>query len=184
MLSEGRFDLHWINFRLKKTLIILFLNDVPLTISLLIPPITKSTSLVNNVSINNLFQLLPNSNIPSSQDYRQKLVNLTKIYIYKANYSGKNNSFLFKLTIFRDIYDRANIPQEILLKSFSTILTGLALDYYYWNTSIKTTVIFDKVCESIQIYFKRAKYKRRVLSKWNIRILKSIIEKNEGKSIK
>ena len=63
------------------------------------------------------------------------------------------------------------------------MLTDLALDYYYSNTSISTAATFDKVCELIQTYFEGAEYKRSVLSKWNITTLKSIIEKNKGKSM-
>lgn len=57
------------------------------------------------------------------------------------------------------------------------MLTGLTLDYYYLNTDINTTAIFDKMCKSIQTYFEEAKYKRNVLSKQNITTLKSIIRK-------
>ena len=87
------------------------------------------------------------------------------MYIDKAKYSGKNDSFLFKLTIFHDICDIANILQKIRLKAFPTRLTGLALNYYYLNSSISTSATFDKVCESIETYFEGVEYKRSVLLK-------------------
>lgn len=74
-------------------------------------------------------------------------------------------SFLFKLTIVYDIYAKANIPQKILLKVFLIILTILALNYYYLNIRISISAIFDKVCELIEISFKRAKYKKNIWSK-------------------
>lgn len=67
----------------------------------------------------------------------------------KTKYNSKNNSFVFKITTFCDICARADILEEILLKVFSTIFTGLALDYYYSNTSITTAAMFDKVCDLI-----------------------------------
>lgn len=90
---------------------------------------------------------------------------MLKIYIDKIKYSGKNNSFSFKLTILYDIYTKADKSQEILLKAFPTILTYLVLDYYYSDTSISTAVILNKVYELIQTYFKGTKYKKSVLSK-------------------
>lgn len=45
------------------------------------------------------------------------------------------------------------------------MLTNLALDYYYLNISISTTATFDKMYEIIQIYFKKAEYKKSVLFK-------------------
>ena len=139
--------------------------------------------MVSNISINNLLQLLPNSNTPSNQGYGQKLANLVKIYTDEAKYNSNNNSFLFKLTIFHDICARVDISQDILLKTFSTILTGLILDYYYSNISISIAATFEEVCDSIQTYFERAEYKKSVLFKWSMITFKCIIEKNGGKSI-
>lgn len=79
------------------------------------------------------------------------------MYINNAKYSSKNDSFIFKLMIFHDICARINVSQEILLKVFFTILTGLVLDYYYSNISISIAVTFDKMCELITIYFEEAK---------------------------
>lgn len=80
-------------------------------------------------------------------------------------YSNENNSFLFKLIIFCDICIRVDVLQEILLKAFPTILSGLALDYDYSNTKISTTTTFDEVYESIQTYFEGVEYKKSILSK-------------------
>ena len=167
-----------------KTPVTLLPSDiVSPTVSPPVPPIVKLTSSVSNVSTNNPLRPALNSNTPSSQGYGRELANLAKMYTDKAKYNGENDSFAFKLTIFRDICARADVLQEILLKAFSTMLTSLALDYYYSNTSISIVATFDKVCESIGIYFEGAEYKRSVLSKWNMTALKSIIEKNEGKSM-
>lgn len=166
---EGAFDLYWINFRLKKTLIVLSLGIVSFTILPSIPlsisAIIKLTSLISNILINNPPPAISNSQIPASQGYGRELANLAKIYTDEAKYSDKNNSFSFKLIIFHDICARANVPQEILLKTFPIMLTGLTLDYYYLNTSISTIGTFDKICNLIQTYFEGAKYRRSVLSR-------------------
>ncbi len=103
------------------------------------------------------------------------------MYTDEAKYSGENDSFTFKLTIFHDICTRTDLPHKIKLKAFSTMLTYLALDYCYSNVSISTSVIFDKICDSIRTYFKGEENRKSVLSRWNMTTLKSIIGKNEGK---
>ena len=180
LLTEGAFDSYRINVRLKKTLITLLPDIVPPTVSPSIPPIIKPTSSLSNVSTNNPPPATSNSEIPASQGYGRKLANLAKMYTDETKYSGENDSFTCKLTIFHDIGARADIPQKILLKAFLTMLTSLALDYYYSNTSISTAATFDKVCDSIRTYFEGAEYKKSVLSKWNMTTLKSSIDKNEG----
>lgn len=71
------------------------------------------------------------------------------MYKDKPKYNGKNNSFLFKLTIFCDICAKIDVFQEILFKVFPTMLISLALDHYYLNTNNSTAAIFDKMYELI-----------------------------------
>ncbi len=175
--TEGKFDSYRINYRLKKTSIALFLGIVPPFIS----PIIKPSTSISNVSTNNFPHALSNSHTPGIQGYGRELVNLAKMYIDEAKYSSENDSFTFMLTIFHDICARADVPHEIKLKTFPKMLTSLALDHYYSNVSISTTVTFDEVCNSIRIYFERKEHRRSVLFRWNITTLKSIMEKNEEK---
>lgn len=58
---------------------------------------------------------------------------------------------------------------------------SLALDNYYLNTSISIAATCNKVYESIQIYCKEKKYKKTILLKEKMIIIKSIIQKIEGK---
>lgn len=154
LLTESTFDSYQINIRLGKIQVILLpTNIISSTVSPSIPLIIRSTSLVSNISTNNPFQPLPNINTPSSQGYGQKLANLVKMYTNKAKYSGKKDSFAFKLMIFHDICAKANVPEEILLKTFLTMLTSIAVDYYYSNTNIIFATTFDEIYDSIQIYF-------------------------------
>jgi hypothetical protein len=103
----------------------------------------------------------------SNTDYDRELVNLTKLYSDDAKYSEKNNNFSFKLIMFNDMCDRADVSSETKLKAFSTMLKELALDYYYSNvtSSKNTSFTFDDVCVSMMSYFEDAEYKKDILNK-------------------
>ena len=131
---------------------------------------------------NHTFAINPPS--ATSTSHGRELSNLAKMYTEEAKYSGRNDSFTFKLAIFHDICSRADVPREAKMKAFPTMLKGLALDYYYSNISTSTVAMnFDQVCNSIWNYFEGAEYKQSVLSKWNELTLKSVISKSEGKPI-
>lgn len=104
---------------------------------------------------------------------------MAKIFIDKTKYSGKNDGFIFKLTIFFDIYAKTDLIQEISLESLFTMLTNLVFDYYYSNTNISTFAMFNKICNLIQTYFEETEYKKCKLSKKNMTTSKSIIKKIE-----
>ena len=65
--------------------------------------------------------------------YRKEIVNTAKIYIKEQKSSSINKSLNYKLIIFYDICNQADIHQEIYFKAFPTILKGLALDHFYIN---------------------------------------------------
>jgi hypothetical protein len=58
------------------------------------------------------------------------------MYIEENKYGGNGNSFDFKLAIFYNIYRRTNILHKAKAKAFSTMLKGLALDFFYLNNAI------------------------------------------------
>lgn len=70
--------------------------------------------------------------------YGRELLNYAKIYTNDAKYNGRNDSFICKLAISHDIYSKANIniPLEVKIKIFLTMLRDLALDNYFSNISI------------------------------------------------
>ncbi len=96
-------------------------------------------------------------------------------------YSGENDNFNFKLTMFHDLYNRADIPNNVKMKAFPTMLRSLALNHYYANI-INKHLDFDGICNAITNYFEGPEYKRSVLSKWNSTSLRSVINNNAGKS--
>lgn len=75
----------------------------------------------------------------TSIGHGRELSNLVKIYTNDRKYSGCNDNFIFKLAIFHDICSRADILPEAKMKTFPTILKGLALDYHFSN--ISTSII-------------------------------------------
>ena len=50
------------------------------------------------------------------------------MYTKELKYNGTNSSFNYKLTIFYNIYNQFNIPQEVYNKALLIILIGLALN--------------------------------------------------------
>jgi hypothetical protein len=119
-------------------------------------------------------------------EHEKELANLAKLYTNKTKYSDENDSFSFKLTIFHDMCDRADVFQSVKLKAFSIMLKDLTFDYYYSNMftmSINILIIFDEVCFSMRNYFEDVEYIRDILFKWNNLTLKSIMTSNESKSV-
>jgi len=72
-------------------------------------------------------------------NYGRDLVTLAKIYIEESKYSGENDNFDCKLTIFNDLCDKVEIPQTVKIKGFLTMLYSIALDFYYRNKATYVT---------------------------------------------
>ena len=47
--------------------------------------------------------------MPVAKTYGKELANLAKLYIDESKYNGENDNFDFKLTIFTDLYQKADI---------------------------------------------------------------------------
>ena len=59
-------------------------------------------------------------------------------------YSGEDDNFDFKLIIFHNLCNRADIPQKAKVKAYPTMLRNLALDHYYTNLkNITLTLSLD-----------------------------------------
>ena len=70
-------------------------------------------------------------------NYGREFANLAKMYTEESKYSGENNNFNFKLTVFHDICSRAAVPEEAKARAFPTMLRSLALDYLSkWSRSL------------------------------------------------
>ena len=120
-------------------------------------------------------------NEPTLKGYRQELNIIIKIYIKESKYKNNKNSFNFKLAIFYNICRCTNILYKAKAKAFPIMLKGLVLDFFYLNNTINK-LSFQDIYSTIQTYFKGLKYKRGILAYQNTILLKSIIDKSEGKS--
>jgi hypothetical protein len=119
-----------------------------------------------------------------SKNYGKELANLAKLYTADAKYSGENDNFDYKLTIFLDLCGKASIPSPGLTQAYSTMLKGLALDHYYTNLKNNPVgVPFNQLCNATRNYFEGPEYKRSVLQQWNAISLQTTIDTNTGKSM-
>ena len=113
-------------------------------------------------------------------NYGRDLATLAKIYTEESKYSGENNNFNYKLTIFNNLCDKVSIPQEVKIKGFLIMLHSITLNFYYKNKATYTT--FNSICNAIRNHFKGLKYKYKILIKWNTITFKTVIIKNKSKS--
>ena len=147
--------------------------ELPLPTDITAPPMDVTAPPINVIA--------PPTKVTATINYGRDLVTLAKIYTKKSKYSREDDNFNRKLTIFNDLCDRVGIPQKAKIKDFLIMLRGITLDFYYKNKVIYTT--FNSICNAVCSYFKRLEYKRGVLIKWNAITLKTVIMKNESKSI-
>ncbi|KAI1005023.1 hypothetical protein K3495_g3196 [Podosphaera aphanis] len=106
---------------------------------------------------------------------------MEKIYTEEQKYSGTNDSFDFKMRIFYDICNRADVPHEAYLKALPTMLKELALDINYINELCSMS--FQNATAHLRNYFQGPEFQRKDLSEWNSITLKTVIVANSEKSI-
>src|SRR5271155_5851668 len=92
-----------------------------------------------------------------------------------------NESLDYKLTIFYDICNRADVPQEAYFKAFPTMLKGLALDHFYTNQLSRLS--FTKACEHLRNFFEGPGFQHKNLDEWNTITLTTVMAGNTDKSI-
>ena len=95
--------------------------------------------------------------------YGKELANTAKLYTDDQKYSNISGNFNFKLTIFYNICNRANILFNTYFKALSFMLIGLALNHYYNNKL--AILIFNKAYHQFYSFFKGLKLERQTLSK-------------------
>ena len=81
----------------------------------------------------------------------------------ELKYNNINGSFNYKLTIFYNICNRSNIPQEAYNKALLIILIGLALNQYF-NGGLGN-FLFKDAYKYLRSFFKGPGLKRKNLSK-------------------
>ena len=88
----------------------------------------------------------------STLGYRKELVNIAKLYSDDQKYSSISGNFNFKLIIFYNICNRADILLSTYLKALPLMLIGLALNHYY-NGGL-AILIFNKAYWQLYSFFK------------------------------
>ena len=151
------------------------------SINVMAPFIDVTASLPMNVMVPFTNVTAPPTNVTATVNYGRDLATLAKMYTEESKYSGKDNNFNYKLTIFNDLCNRVGIPQKVKIKGFLIMLRGIALNFYYKNKATYTT--FNSIYNAICSHFEGLEYKYGVLIKWNAITLKTVIMKNESKSI-
>jgi hypothetical protein len=86
---------------------------------------------------------------------------VAKMYTDNQKYNGVNESFDFKLAIFKDICRRAGLQLDGYMIAFPTMLKGLAQDYYY-NCSLSTKTYLE-ACTHMWNFFEGPKFYRKNL---------------------
>src|SRR5271155_703955 len=123
----------------------------------------------------------PIATVPTSiLGYGKELVNAAKLYTDDQKYSGISGNFNFKLTIFYNICEQADVLERAYPKALPLMLQGLALDYYY-NTKL-AIFIFKDACKLLYSFFRGPSSERKSLNEWNLILLQTVIQKNMDKS--
>jgi hypothetical protein len=94
--------------------------------------------------------------------YSKEAAIVTKMYTDSQKYDRVSESFDFKLAIFEDICRRAGLQPDSYIIAFSTILKGLAQDYYY-NCTLSAR-IYSEACTYIQNFFEEPEFYRKNLA--------------------
>jgi hypothetical protein len=94
------------------------------------------------------------------------------LYTKEKKYGGDGNSFDYKYNIFIDLCEKAELLIDAYFKAFFIMLKGAALKHFYTTckTDLRMTQLAD-LCSSVQSTFKKAEYKRSMLTKWNTLLL-------------
>jgi hypothetical protein len=101
------------------------------------------------------------------------------MYIKELKYNGINSSFDYKLIIFYNICNRLDVLQEAYNKALLIMLIGLALNQYF-NGRLGN-LLFENTCKHLRGFFKGLSLEHKNFGKWNIILLKMIMDKNIDK---
>ncbi|RKF96015.1 hypothetical protein GcM1_034002 [Golovinomyces cichoracearum] len=105
---------------------------------------------------------------------------MTKFYTEEEKYSGSQDRFDFKLTIFKDICEKVNLPEDKRIKGLPIMLKGDAKKFYYQSLFPHTNNLtnFDEIVNKIKSNLEGAEYQRTILENWQDITLDSFILKH------
>jgi hypothetical protein len=113
----------------------------------------------------------------------KEISNAVKMYTNDdQKYDGINGTLNYKITIFKDICGRSDVPPAAYHKALPTMLTGLALDQYY-SASLATKASFDAACTHLRGFFEGPGAERLATAEWNSVSLEKVIINSKDKSV-
>jgi hypothetical protein len=113
--------------------------------------------------------------------YTKGVAAVAKVYTDDDKYTGIDDSFDFKLSIFQDICNRSGVPPDAYMAAFPIMLKGLAQAHYY-NSSLSTKP-YEAACTHIRNFFEGPEYYRKNLAEWNATHLQDLINTHPEKPI-
>lgn len=115
----------------------------------------------------------------------RELANLAKSYTDMSKYGGSKDRFDFKLTIFKAMCERCNLPQDRWIQGLPIMLKGDAEKYYYQSIYPKITdmVPFESIIAKLKVNFEGIEYQRGILQEWQDTSLQKIVQENPQQSI-
>ncbi len=137
----------------------------------------RQTSAQTSRSISNQFSY-QFSYQQNSITYSKKLILLEKIYRDENKFDITNDNFDFKIMIFYDKCNRANLSQIAYEQNVSIMFRDQVLIYFYINRHIFDS--FNDLCINIKNFFADLEWQRFNLAKWQIIIFSDIVEKNSS----
>ncbi|KAI6250803.1 hypothetical protein HI914_00479 [Erysiphe necator] len=115
------------------------------------------------------------------QGFSGELMSLNKMYSEENKYNGlPTESFTYKFSTFIDLASKSEIPQDALPTAFSTMLKGMALEYYY-SCCQGSTLTISQLIRRFQEHFEGEEHRRNMLSEWNKVNLRNMFHKNPSK---
>ena len=92
----------------------------------------------------------------SPSGYAKEIENMEKLYKNDMKYSGNNDNFVHKLSIFHHFCDKSDISYEIRSKVFSSMFKGFAFDYYLINVNMLKHASLNQLCIFICTHFEKS----------------------------
>lgn len=116
------------------------------------------------------------------RSFGSDLVNFAKVFTDDMKYSGEDDHFDYKLSVFHDVCERIGITLLNRVKVYPTLLKGPALDHYYTYVAAKakatgtclTITSLDDVTSATRAYFEGPEFQRRQISVWSTLSLAAI----------
>lgn len=84
------------------------------------------------------------------------------MYEPELKYSGENDNFDFKISIFLELFERSEISEQLFHKAYSTMLSGPALTHYYsTRQNNKIGDSFENLCAATRSHFEGPETKQQ-----------------------